>query len=285
MQPTDYDRVAEARDFLAARCEPRPKLGIILGTGLGALAKTVEAPSTNPYDNIPHWPRGAVTGHDHQWIVGLIANVPVAVLSGRTHLYEGFSASEVAFGVRVLGMMGVRSLILTNASGAVNEALQPGSLALIADHINLQGTSPLSGPNEERWGRPFPYASFPDMTNAYDAEYRRLARDAAAQLGVDLPEGVYAGVPGPNYETPAEIRYLRSIGADLVGMSTVQETIAARHMGIRVLGLSVISNLGAGLAADSLSHEEVLSAGESAAPRLTALLQKIIPRLAGGGKG
>ena len=166
-----------------------------------------------------------------------------------------------------------------------NEALQPGSLALIADHINLQGTSPLSGPNEERWGRPFPYASFPDMTNAYDAEYRRLARDAAAQLGVDLPEGVYAGVPGPNYETPAEIRYLRSIGADLVGMSTVQETIAARHMGIRVLGLSVISNLGAGLAADSLSHEEVLSAGESAAPRLTALLQKIIPRLAGGGKG
>ncbi len=278
--PSEYGRVAEARDFLAARCEPRPKLGVILGTGLGHLTTTIQNPTTIPYHDIPHWPRGAVTGHNHQWLAGHIANITVAILSGRTHLHEGFSAREVAFGVRVLGMMGVRSLILTNASGAVNEALQPGSLALIADHINLQGTSPLSGPNEERWGRPFP-----DLTDAYDAEYRRLARKAAAQLGFDLPEGVYAGVTGPNYETPAEIRYLRSIGADLVGMSTVQETIAARHLGMRVLGLSVISNLGAGLAADSLSHEEVLSAGESAAPRLTALLQKIIPRLAGGGQG
>ena len=285
MQATDYDRAATARDFLAARCGHQPKLAIILGTGLGHLTTTIQNPTTIAYDDIPHWPRGSVTGHDHQWIAGLIADVPVAVLSGRTHLYEGFSASEVAFGVRVLGMMGVRSLILTNASGAVNEALQPGSLALIADHINLQGTSPLLGPNDERWGQPFPYTSFPDMTDAYDAEYRRLAREAAAQLGFDLPEGVYAGVPGPNYETPAEIRYLRSIGADLVGMSTVQETIAARHMGMRVLGLSVISNLGAGLAADSLSHEEVLSAGESATPRLTALLQELIPRLAGGWKG
>ena len=148
-------------------------------------------PTTIPYHDIPHWPRGAVTGHNHQWLAGHIANITVAILSGRTHLYEGFSAREVAFGVRVLGMMGVRSLILTNASGAVNEALQPGSLALIADHINLQGTSPLSGPNEERWGRPFP-----DLTDAYDAEYRRLARKAAAQLGFDLPEGVYAGGHG-----------------------------------------------------------------------------------------
>lgn len=284
MASSEYGRVSEARDFLAARYEHQhehqPKLAIILGTGLGAFAKTVQDPTTILYHEIPHWPRGTVTGQDHQWLAGHIADIPIAVLSGRAHLYEGFSAREVVFGVRVLGMMGVRSLILTNASGAVNEALQPGRLALIADHINLQGVSPLTGPNDERWGR-----RFPDMTNAYDAEYRRLAREAAAQLGFDLPEGVYAGVPGPNYETPAEIRYLRSIGADLVGMSTVQETIAARHVGLRVLGLSVISNLGAGLAADALSHEEVLSAGEAATPRLIALLQAVIPRLAGGGTG
>jgi purine-nucleoside phosphorylase len=172
-------------------------------------------------------------------------------------------------------MMGVRSLILTNSSGAVTEAFQPGSLALISDHINLQGTSPLTGPNEERWG-----PRFPDLKNAYDTGCRRLAREAAAYLGFALSEGVYAGVPGPNFETLAEVRYLQRIGADMVGMSTVQETIAARHMGLRVMGLSVISNLGAGLADGSLSHEEVLSVAQTASPRLTALLQVIIPRLA-----
>ena len=278
MQPIEYDRVAEAYDFLSSRYELNPGVAIILGTGLGALANTIQSPTTIRYADIPHWPRGSVPGHNHQWLAGGIADTPVAVLSGRAHLYEGFSPREVVFGVRVLGMMGVRSLILTNSSGAVNEALQPGSLALIADHINLQGTSPLTGPNEERWG-----PRFPNLKNAYDTGCRRLAREAAAHLGFALSEGVYAGVPGPSFETPAEIRHLQRVGADMVGMSTVQETIAARHMGLRVMGLSVISNLGAGLADGPLSHEEVLSAAQTAAPRLTALLQVIIPRLAEAG--
>ena len=278
--PGEYDRVVEARDFLSARRTVRPAVGVVLGSGLSSFAEAVEDPIATPYHEIPHWPHGGVSGHSQQWIAAHVANVPVAVLAGRAHLYEGLSAQQVVFGIRVLGLMGVRSLILTNASGAVSESLLPGRLALIADHINLQGTSPLLGPNDGRWG-----SRFPDLTDAYDAEYRELARKAAAEIGFDLPEGVYAGVPGPNYETPSEVRFFRTIGADMVGMSTVQETIAARHMGMRVLGLSVISNLGAGLASDSLSHEEVLSAGASAAPRLTALLQAIIPRLAGGGTG
>ena len=237
--PSEYDRVVEARDFLSARRAVRLAVGVVLGSGLGSFAEAVEDPTATPYDEIPHWPRGGVSGHPQQWIAAHVANVPVAVLAGRAHLYEGFSARQVVFGIRVLGLMGVRSLILTNASGAVNESLQPGRLALIADHINLQGTSPLWGPNDGRWG-----LRFPDLTDAYDAEYRELARKAAAEIGFDLPEGVYAGVPGPNYETPSEVRFLRTIGADMVGMSAVQETVAARHIGMRVLGLSVVSTEG-----------------------------------------
>ncbi len=271
----EYDRVVEARDFLAARRAVMPAVGVVLGSGLSSFAEAVEDPTATPYHEIPHWPRGGVSGHSQQWIAAHVANVPVAVLAGRAHLYEGFSGMQVVFGIRVLGLMGVRSLIPGNASGAVNKSLQPGRLALIADHINLQGTSPLLGPNDGRWG-----LRFPDLTDAYDADYRELARKAAAEIGVDLPEGVYAGVPGPNYETPPEVRFLRIIGADMVGMSTAQETIAARHMGMRVLGLSVVSNLAAGMATESLSHEEVLSAGQTVAPRLTALLQTVIPLLA-----
>jgi purine-nucleoside phosphorylase len=207
-------------------------------------------------------------------IQGQIGGTAVMVLSGRAHLYEGFSAADVVFGVRVLGLLGIHSLILTNASGTLDKTWTPGRLALIRDHINLQGTSPLVGPGGESFG-----PRFVDMSEPYDSARRNLARQAAAGQGIDLLEGVYAAVLGPNFETPAEIKYLRTIGADMVGMSTVQETIAARQMGMKVLGISLITNWGSGLSARPLSHEEVLAAGAAARPQLSGLLKEIVTRL------
>jgi purine-nucleoside phosphorylase len=271
---TTYKRIEEARAFLQSRLRSRPRVGVILGSGLGAIASDLECDLRLAYGAIPHWPAPHVEGHAGEFLSGQIGQTPVAFLSGRVHLYEGYRADEVAFGVRLLGALGVRALVLTNAAGGLRQDWKPPCLALLRDHINLQGTNPLVGPNDERFG-----PRFPDLSAAYSAEFRQTARRVAAQIGVPLEEGVYAGVLGPNYETPAEVRFLRSIGADMVGMSTVTEAIAARHMGIDVLGISVITNVAAGLGDQPIEHEEVLAAGREIVPRLKALLWEVIPEL------
>jgi purine-nucleoside phosphorylase len=272
-----YDRVIAARDFVQSRLKLQPRIGIVLGSGLGALAKEIDEAVSIDYRQIPHWPSGRVPGHRGELVTGQLAGTAVAVLSGRAHLYEEFSAAETAFGVRVLGLMRTRTLILTNASGAVNANWDAGRLALLSDHINLQGASSLIGEGSERFG-----PLFTDLSEPYDAAFRRLAHRAARALGIPLVQGVYAAVLGPNYETPAEIRYLRALGADMVGMSTVQEAIAARQIGMRVLAISVLTNKAAGLSGEQLSHEDVLSMGQQASGDLIRLLQQLIPQLPAG---
>ena len=212
-------------------------------------------------------------------VIGKIGDLTVAAMQGRVHQYEGYSSREAGFPVRVLGRLGVKSLVLTNAAGGINSAYGKGALVLLSDHINLQGDNPLNGPNDERFG-----PRFPDMSEAYCRLYRRLALEAAGELGIELKEGVYAALSGPSYETPAEIRYLRAIGADLVGMSTVPEVIVARHMGIRVLAISCVTNMAAGLSAGEINHDEVLQTGERVRGTLLALLTAVLPRIAAQGK-
>jgi purine-nucleoside phosphorylase len=245
-----------------------PEIGVILGSGLGAFAEELTNATKTPYASIAGFPQSTAVGHAGQLIVGTLAGLPVAVMAGRAHLYEGYSAREVTFGVRHLHAMGVRSLVITNASGGISDRMRPGELALITDHINLQGANPLVGPN----------SGFPDMTEAYSRRYRDLAQDAAHKLGMALPEGVYAAVLGPCYETPAEIRYLARIGADLVGMSTVPEVIMANALGVRVLGISCVTNKAAGLGG-KLHHAEVLEVGRQSRDKFIALLRAAIPRL------
>jgi purine-nucleoside phosphorylase len=251
-----------------------PRVGIVLGSGLGAFADTLENPVVTPYAEIPGWPPSTAIGHAGKLIVGGVEGVPVAVLAGRAHLYEGYTAQQSVFGIRYLRKLGVESLILTNAAGGVNVNFGAGQLVLISDHINLLGQNPLTGPNDDSLG-----ARFPDMSEAYSKRYREIARVAGQSLGLDLPEGVYAAVPGPSYETPAEIRYMRTIGADLVGMSTIPETIAANHMGMKVLGISCVTNAAAGVLDQKLNHAEVLEVGERMKGTLIELLRRIIPRL------
>jgi len=262
-----------------------PTVAVVLGSGLGAFADSLADSVAIPYGDIPNFPRSTATGHAGRFVIGKLAageaaggsggEMVVAALQGRIHAYEGYSSREAGFPVRVLGRLGVPALVLTNAAGGINPDYQPGNLVLIGDHINLQGTNPLNGPNDERFG-----LRFPDMSEPYNPRYRQMAQDAARELGIPLREGVYAAVPGPSYETPAEIRYLRSIGADMVGMSTVPETIVARHMGIDVLGISCIANSAAGMHRGKITHEEVLANSERAAASLGALLRAILPRLA-----
>lgn len=273
----EYSRVSEARQYIETRSKLRPRVGLVLGSGLGAFAEDVSGGIHIPYDCIPHWPRSTAFGHAGKLVIGNVEGTPVAVMAGRVHLYEGYTASEVVFPARVLGLLGVRSLVLTNAAGGINLKFGQGALVLISDHINLQGANPLLGPNEERFG-----VRFPDMSEAYSRRYRAIARDAARQLGFELDEGVYVALAGPSYETPAEIRYLRTIGADMVGMSTVPEVIVARHMGMRVLGISCVTNMAAGILDQPISHEEVLETGERVKGHFIALLRKIIPRIDDG---
>jgi purine-nucleoside phosphorylase len=251
-----------------------PTVGMVLGSGLGALADELEERVEIPYGSIPGWPVSTAVGHAGVLVLGTLAGVPIAAMRGRAHLYEGISAALVAFPVRVLGRLGIRSLVVTNAAGGINTDFRPGLLVLISDHVNLQGTSALVGPNDESLG-----PRFPDMSDAYDSELRARARDAAARLGVELGEGVYGAWLGPQFETPAEIRFMRTIGCDLAGMSTVQEVIAARHMGIRVLGISVVTNVAAGVLPEKIDHEAVLEVGAAAAGSLTALLRELVPTL------
>ena len=260
-------RIREATDL-------EPRVGVVLGSGLGGLADALENRVEIPYDEIPGWPASTAVGHAGVLVLGEVDGVPIAVMRGRVHLYEGVSADRAVFGVRALGRLGVRTLVLTNAAGGINEAYRPGMLVLISDHVNLQATSPLVGPNDEELG-----PRFPDMSDAYDPELRRLAHEAAGRLGLELPEGVYAAWLGPQFETPAEIRFMRAVGGDLAGMSTVPEVIAARHMGIRCLGISVVTNMAAGVLPEKIDHSAVLEVGAHAAGSLTALLRELVPTL------
>jgi purine-nucleoside phosphorylase len=268
------DRLDAALAGIRERTDLEPRVGVVLGSGLGGLADEVEGGVGLPYGEIPGWPVSTAVGHAGVLVLGSIEGVPVALMRGRAHLYEGIGAERVVFGVRVLARLGIRSLVLTNAAGGIDTAYRPGQLVLVADHVNLQGSSPLVGPNDDALG-----PRFPDMSDAYDPELRAAARAAAARLGIELGEGVYAAWLGPQFETPAEIRFLRAVGADLVGMSTVPEVIAARHMGIRCLAVSVVTNMAAGVVAEKIDHEAVLEVGARAAGALTSLLRELVPTL------
>jgi purine-nucleoside phosphorylase len=272
---TDQFTLAEAAaQFISHRTALRPRIGLVLGSGLGAFADSLTDATRISYSEIPAFSRSTAIGHAGTLVIGHSGTTPVAVMQGRVHLYEGYSPQQVAFPMRVFARMGIRSVILTNAAGGINLSYQQGALVLISDHINLQGGNPLIGPNDDRFGE-----RFPDMTHAYAREYRALAQEEAAKLGMTLHEGVYAALPGPSYETPAEIRYLRAIGADLVGMSTALEVIAARHLGIKVLAISCVTNMAAGIIDRPLSHQEVMETGESVKSSFEALLQAVLPRM------
>jgi len=266
--------IAEAVHEIRGRSDVQPAVGVVLGSGLGAFAEELADHVAIPYVEIPGWPGSTAVGHAGKLILGRLSNLPVAVMAGRAHLYEGYTPAQVTYGVRVLGALGVRSMVFTNAAGGINLALERGGLALISDHINLQGMNPLAGPNDDRFG-----PRFPDMSEAYCAHYREIARRSASELGIALTEGVYAAMLGPSYETPAEIRYLRTIGADLVGMSTVPEVIVANHMGMKVLGISCVTNMAAGILPQKITHQEVLETGAMVRDTLVRLLNRVLPRL------
>jgi purine-nucleoside phosphorylase len=251
-----------------------PSVAIVLGSGLGDFARTPSDAVSLPYDQLPHWPASRVIGHEGRLVVGKVKGRTIAALAGRAHAYEGHDMRTVTFAVRVLGLLGVKTLILTNAAGGINTGFASGALMVIDDHINLTGTNPLIGPNEDRFG-----PRFPDMTEVYSRRLRGIADDVGAALGQPLAHGVYAALMGPSYETPAEIRYLRAIGADAVGMSTAVEAIAARHMGIEVLGISCISNMAAGVLPQPLDHNEVLETTRRVRDRFLALLEGTVGRL------
>jgi purine-nucleoside phosphorylase len=281
-----FDQVSEAAAFLRARMAAHAsgqtaRIAIVLGSGLGAVAEAVADPVIVPYGEIPHSPQSTVAGHSGRIVAGLLGGVPVIVMQGRVHFYEGYSPAQVTFPMRVLGALGVRAAVLTNAAGGIQAGYRVGQLVALADHINFMGWNPLTGPNEARFAAvPGAGLRFFDMTEAYSKRLRALAQQAAAAEGIDLDEGVYLATPGPSFETPAEIRAFRAMGATLVGMSTVPETIVARHMGIEVLGISCVTNLAAGLGAEQLSHEEVFAAGRQVEHRLAGLLKRLVPAIA-----
>jgi purine-nucleoside phosphorylase len=264
----------QTKKYLQERMPAAPSIGVVLGSGLGGFADELESRVEIPYSEIPGWPRSTAIGHAGKLVVGQLGGVDLAVLSGRAHLYEGYSPARVTYAIRVLKLLGVNSLVLTNAAGGINVSLQQGGLVLISDHINLQGVNPLAGANEKDFG-----PRFPDMTEAYSERFREIARSTAADLGIQLSEGVYAAVLGPSYETPAEIRYLRTIGADLVGMSTVPEVIVANHMGMKVLAISCVTNMAAGILNQKIDHDEVLAAGRRVRETFVRLLRAVLPKL------
>ena len=271
----DFTSAESAAKFLLLQTQLSPTVGVVLGSGLGGFADELSEATRIPYANIPFFPRSTAIGHAGQMVIGKVGDIAVAVMQGRVHLYEGYSANEAAFPTRVFGRMGIRALILTNAAGGINFEYKQGALVVITDHINLQGQNPLTGPNDDRCG-----PRFPDMTQAYSKPYREIALRAAHRLGKTVYQGVYAGLLGPSYETPAEIRYLRTIGADLVGMSTIPEVIAARHVGIKVLAISCVTNMAAGISDEVLSHEDVLATGERVKGDFVALLRAVLPEIA-----
>jgi purine-nucleoside phosphorylase len=272
---TDYfGQVHEAADALRRQSDRTPDVAIVLGSGLGDFAAGLQDATSIPYSSIPHWPKSAVIGHAGTLVLGALRGKRVAALSGRAHFYEGHDMRTVTFATRVMGVLGVPVLVLTNAAGGINLSFEPGTLMVIDDHINLMGTNPLVGANDERFG-----PRFPDMSEVYSAALRRTADAAAEADGQKIGHGIYAALHGPSYETPAEIRYLRTIGADAVGMSTVPEAIVARHMGMSVLGISCISNMAAGVLPQPLVHDEVMAVARRVRARFSALLEGIVERL------
>jgi purine-nucleoside phosphorylase len=271
---TYFERVDEAATVLRARIGPVPDVAIVLGSGLGAFADSLSGATTWRYEEIPHWPASRVVGHAGRLVAGTARGRRVLALSGRAHFYEGHDLSTVTFAMRVLGRLGVKTVCLTNAAGGINTKFGSGALMLIEDHINLQGTNPLIGPNDDRFGR-----RFPDMSEIYSRRLRGLADAAARAIPLPIERGVYLAVTGPSYETPAEIRAFRTLGADAVGMSTVAEAIVARHMGIEVLGISCISNMAAGILPQPLSEEEVIETTSRVRHQFIALLEGVIERL------
>lgn len=275
-----YSKIKETIDVirgtLGARRGRQPHLGLILGSGLGAFADSFQDRTIIPFTDLPDFPAPTVSGHSGNLVSGYAEGVPAVAVQGRIHLYEGYSIEEVAFPARVLGALGIRQLIVTNAAGGINTTFRPGDLMLITDHINMMGTNPLVGPNVDELG-----PRFPDMSEAYDAAMRNIALEVAGQKKIPLRQGVYLGLPGPSYETPAEIHMCRTLGADAVGMSTIPEVITANHMGIRVLGISCITNMAAGILPRKLTHQEVIETAEKTSGKFQSLIRAIIPQLGG----
>ena len=271
----EFRRAERAAKFVLGKTKLRPRVALVLGSGLGDFADEFRNAARIPYAKIPHFPRSTAIGHAGQLVIGQVGDVAVAGMQGRVHLYEGYSVKEVAFPIRVFARMGIKAVILTNAAGGINRNYSQGCLVVIRDHVNLQGMNPLSGPNDERFG-----ARFPDMTQAYDREFHGFVNEEAKKLGLGIHQGVYLAVAGPSYETPAEIYSFRTIGADLVGMSTVPEVIAARHSGIRVLGISCVTNMAAGTTDAPLDHLEVLATTTRVKTQFIGLLRAVIPRIA-----
>ena len=264
----------QTKNYLQDKLPSSPSIAIVLGSGLGGFTDELVNRVEIPYADIPGWPRSTAVGHAGKLVYGQLGPVNLVALSGRAHLYEGYSPGRVTYAMRVLRLIGVRSVVLTNAAGGIHPSLQRGGLVVITDHINLQGSNPLVGANEDDFG-----PRFPDMTEAYDPHFRQIAKQTAAELGIGLGEGVYAAMLGPSYETPAEIRFLRTIGADLVGMSTVPEVIVANHMGMKVLAISCVTNMAAGILPQKIDHEEVLETGRMVRDTFVRLMKAILPKL------
>ena len=263
-----------AVSFIRGHTHASPKTAVVLGSGLGAFADELTDRAEIPYLEIPEWPHSTAIGHAGKLVFGMLDGRDVVVMAGRAHLYEGYTPEQVTYGVRVLSRLGVQSIVFTNAAGGINLSYQQGALVLISDHINLQGSNPLIGSNDDALG-----PRFPDMSDAYTADYRAIAHRVATELGIPMHEGVYAALTGPNYETPAEIRYLRTIGADLVGMSTVPEVVMANYLGMKVLAISCVTNMAAGILKQKINHEEVLETGRQVRGTLVRFLKALLPRL------
>lgn len=272
-----YERASEAAGYVLAKAQGRtPRVAVVLGSGLGGVADAITDPVEIPYDEIPHFVTSTVQGHAGKLIIGSCDGVDVVLMKGRFHHYEGYSMEEVTLPVRVFNLMGIQSLVLTNAAGGAASHLKPGSLMAITDHINMIGENPLRGPNDDRFG-----PRFPDLTAVYTPAYVEAAHEVAREIGVILSEGVYMALRGPSYETPAEIRMMRKLGADAVGMSTVPEAIVARHSGMSILAISCITNVAAGMTAAEINHNEVMEVGERAGKQLAELIVRVIPRIVG----
>ena len=272
----EFRQAERAAKFILSKTNLRPRIGLVLGSGLGDFADEFASSTKIHYAKIPHFPRSTVMGHAGQLVIGNVGNIAVAAMQGRVHLYEGYSVKQVVFPIRVFARMGIKAVILTNAAGGINRNYSEGGLVVIRDHINLLGANPLTGPNDDRFG-----LRFPDMSYAYDREFHRFVTEEGKNLGLTIHQGVYVAVPGPSYETPAEIYSFRVMGADLVGMSTVPEVIAARHSSIRVLGISCVTNMAAGTTDAPLSHEEVFKTTQRIKGQFISLLRAVIPRIAG----
>src|ERR1044071_7331447 len=271
---TLYDRAQRAAEQIRSRTKTAPLIAVVLGSGLGAFADELTESTSVAYHEIPGFAQATVEGHAGRLVIGKAGDVPIAAMQGRFHFYEGYSLEEVTFPIRVLKLLGVRTLILTNAAGSLNTEFTPGSLMVISDHINLMGTNPLIGPNDDRFG-----PLFPDLSATYDPHLQNMVITEANEIGLDMRRGVYASLSGPSYETPAEIHMVRTLGADAVGMSTVPEAIVARHMDMQVVGISCITNLAAGVSDRPVDHDQVIATGERVGAQFSELLRRVIPRL------